>query len=128
MMNLDEAIKHCEEKGCGDTKCAAEHRQLAEWLKEVKELRSENYPKLTEGIGETRLGFTYEQIHAIERYVIRYIDYTLRLQSKPVEWNIDNAKCGDILAYPDGTLAVFNYRLGGLNAGLYMSFLVCSST
>lgn len=39
-MTLDEAIKHCEE--VADSKCdecGAEHRQLAEWLKELKELR-----------------------------------------------------------------------------------------
>lgn len=50
-MTLDEAIKHCEEvaeeqeKYCPTqpgkrdehAECAAEHRQLAEWLKELKE-------------------------------------------------------------------------------------------
>ena len=60
MTTLDEAIKHCEEKAkelkakvpykiFGDEwqqededcmKCAEEHEQLAEWLKELKELRS----------------------------------------------------------------------------------------
>ena len=57
MYNIDEAIKHCEEKAeeleeeavkgcCDDTEimkkcieCANEHRQLAEWLKELKESR-----------------------------------------------------------------------------------------
>ena len=38
-MTLDEAIKHCEEKSCGNSKCALEHRQLAEWLEELKEYR-----------------------------------------------------------------------------------------
>ena len=55
-MTLDEAIKHCEEKAeekrkdyeraCaynipseGCLKCAEEHEQLAEWLKELKALR-----------------------------------------------------------------------------------------
>lgn len=44
-MTLDEAIIHAEEVAdrCevtdGDCKCAAEHRQLAEWLKELKERR-----------------------------------------------------------------------------------------
>lgn len=41
-MTLDEAIKHCEE--VADSKCdecGAEHRQLAEWLKELKELKEE---------------------------------------------------------------------------------------
>jgi len=58
MMTLDEAIKHCEEvaeeqdKLCkvNDSfnfsqpkweKCAEEHRQLAEWLKELKQLRQQ---------------------------------------------------------------------------------------
>lgn len=39
-MTLDEAIAHCEdvsESACG--KCAEEHRQLAEWLKELRERR-----------------------------------------------------------------------------------------
>lgn len=41
-MTLDEAIKHCEEVAdqCevtdGDLACAESHRQLAEWLKELK--------------------------------------------------------------------------------------------
>lgn len=41
-MTLDEAIEHCEEKAkCGDS-CGMEHKQLAEWLKELKTLREEN--------------------------------------------------------------------------------------
>ena len=64
-MTLEEAIKHCEEQanlleesaaGCDMTdkiekeiacrsgKCAAEHRQLAEWLKELKTLRKQDVP------------------------------------------------------------------------------------
>lgn len=38
-MTLEEAIKHCEEKGRGCTECAADHRQLSNWLKELKNLR-----------------------------------------------------------------------------------------
>ena len=44
-MTIDEAIKHAEEvaeeqvKRC--EKCAEEHRQLAEWLKELKQLREQ---------------------------------------------------------------------------------------
>jgi len=38
-MTLDEAIQHCEEKArCGDA-CGLEHKQLAEWLKELKSYR-----------------------------------------------------------------------------------------
>ena len=45
-MKLDEAIEHCEEVAdrCavtdGSQKCEAEHRQLAKWLRELKERRS----------------------------------------------------------------------------------------
>jgi hypothetical protein len=42
MLDLESAIKHCEE--VADSKCdecGAEHRQLAEWLKELKELKDE---------------------------------------------------------------------------------------
>lgn len=62
MMTLDEAIQHCEEQvvlleesaegcdlydpvekqiACKSGECAAEHRQLAEWLKELKRLREQ---------------------------------------------------------------------------------------
>ena len=40
-MTLDEAIQHCEEKGCYNTECAIEHRQLAEWLQELKKYKEE---------------------------------------------------------------------------------------
>lgn len=50
-MTLDEAIKHCEEKekeqalnGC--FACAEEHKQLAEWLKELKRYREADIPRL----------------------------------------------------------------------------------
>lgn len=45
MMTLDEAIIHAEKIAdkCavtdGDRKCEAEHRQLAEWLKELRQYR-----------------------------------------------------------------------------------------
>ena len=51
-MTLDNAIKHCEEvaiEKCKlsdsysfeEHKCGEEHRQLAEWLKELKQLREQ---------------------------------------------------------------------------------------
>lgn len=39
MMTLEEAIRHCEEKSCSNSECAAEHRQLAEWLTELQRLK-----------------------------------------------------------------------------------------
>lgn len=38
-MTLEEAIIHCKEKACGNAQCAIEHRQLAEWLQELKQYR-----------------------------------------------------------------------------------------
>ena len=49
-MTLEEAIKHCEDVAdtpCftdEEARCYSEHRQLAEWLKELKQLR-EQKPK-----------------------------------------------------------------------------------
>ena len=50
-MTLEEAIKHCEEKekeqalnGC--FACAEEHKQLAEWLKELKRYREADISRL----------------------------------------------------------------------------------
>lgn len=58
-MTLDEAIKHCEEVVAKyekqaffsmsnegkkyNCKCAEEHKQLAEWLRELKERRTNTY-------------------------------------------------------------------------------------
>lgn len=49
-MTLDEAIKHCEDVaedrcGCAED-CVNEHRQLAEWLKELKAYREADTPRL----------------------------------------------------------------------------------
>lgn len=41
-MLIEEAIKHCEEKAkCGDS-CGMEHKQLANWLRELMQLRYNN--------------------------------------------------------------------------------------
>ena len=42
-MSIDEAIQHCEEMAlCNKNgECGEEHRQLAEWLSELKRLRAE---------------------------------------------------------------------------------------
>lgn len=38
-MTLEEAIKNCEQKSYEHSKCAEEHKQLAEWLKELQVLK-----------------------------------------------------------------------------------------
>ena len=49
-MTIDEAIRHCEEvaEKMNDCECAADHRQLTEWLTELKELREENKVLISE--------------------------------------------------------------------------------
>lgn len=44
-MTLEEAIKHAEEKSKGCSKCNEEHKQLAEWLKELKYYREKSRGK-----------------------------------------------------------------------------------
>ena len=45
MMTLEEAIIHCEKKACDNIECSTEHKQLAEWLKELLELKRNNEDK-----------------------------------------------------------------------------------
>jgi hypothetical protein len=42
MMTLEEAITHCQEKSCGNSECALEHKQLAEWLRELQNRRKQD--------------------------------------------------------------------------------------
>ena len=42
MMTLEEAIEHCTQKACGNDECSKEHKHLAEWLKELQELKANN--------------------------------------------------------------------------------------
>lgn len=41
MMTLDEAIKHCIEvsENCQNEQCGLEHKQLANWLEELRQYR-----------------------------------------------------------------------------------------
>ena len=39
MMTLEEAIEHYKQKACSNSECSKEHIQLAEWLRELQELR-----------------------------------------------------------------------------------------
>lgn len=100
-MTLDEAIQHCEEKSCGNSGCALEHKQLAEWLTELKKLRKiysvmidekkELEPYLTDGFGMKQLGLTWVQVKAIEKYVKRMIEYSFYPQ-KQQEWTKEDTE------------------------------------
>lgn len=45
MMTIEEAIEHCKEQVCDNTECSMQHKQLAEWLSELKAYR-EKYSRL----------------------------------------------------------------------------------
>lgn len=42
MITIDDAILHCEEvaEKCSDSQCGTDHKQLADWLKELKRLKT----------------------------------------------------------------------------------------
>ena len=40
-MTIDEAIEHAEERACGNDRCAKDHAQLADWLRELRRARME---------------------------------------------------------------------------------------
>jgi len=48
MMTLNEAIEHCREKACGNSECALEHQQLADWLEELQTLKSLHWIKMSD--------------------------------------------------------------------------------
>ena len=65
-MTIDEAIQHCEEVAdtpCftdEEAKCYSEHRQLADWLKELKAYR-ETWSKLGMWLADTRLAIAPDE-------------------------------------------------------------------
>ena len=86
-MTLDEAIKHCEEVAweldkkamCIEEayqsteqaeceKCAEDHRQLAEWLTELKE-RRENLTKISEQISSIKRNVKSENSDYLTGYI-----------------------------------------------------------
>ena len=64
-MTLEEAIKHCEERAKCGSSCGKEHKQLAEWLRELKVFR-----KIFKGHRETRPTHNrrprFKRVHGVE--------------------------------------------------------------
>jgi len=52
LLTLEEAIEHCQENAVGDTPCARNHRQLAEWLLELQARRYNKAPTVAWGQGQ----------------------------------------------------------------------------
>ena len=56
-LGLDEAIQHAEEKSRGCSACAADHKQLAEWLRELKSRREADNPQRSEAGSEDQTDY-----------------------------------------------------------------------
>ena len=87
-LTLNEAIKHCEEKtDC--TQCGEEHRQLAEWLKELqhyKDLEEQGYKmanidKVVEQLEEMSVTFCREYGYAEDENVL-YLPDAIKIVKK----------------------------------------------
>jgi hypothetical protein len=69
-MTLDEAIEHAEERStCGDA-CAAEHAQLAQWLREYKSILDSRHNSVTLPVNPVELRSALN--HAIDVLQNRY--------------------------------------------------------
>ena len=94
-MTLDEAIKHAEEvmvenmektkcRNASDPiaincfECAEEHRQLAEWLKELKKYKEKDTPKLViysgDGYADGKMVYDYAECPNCGREFEKYRD------------------------------------------------------
>ena len=71
MMTLNEAIRHAEEKACGNTECTEEYKRLAEWLKELRDLRTA-YKRLSNAVACSRL-----EVESYQRYIQEKIEKRL---------------------------------------------------
>ena len=76
-MTLDEAIKHCTEKACGDcSECAEEHQQLADWLRMLKYLkensvmpiyRKQEWLQIADYYGEKQIPLVIEEMAELRK-------------------------------------------------------------
>ena len=83
-MTLEEAIKHCEEKACGDSECNREHKQLAEWLKELQRLKA--LPSTLDEAAEEFAEEEWDGLHDNDGnplYTADYVEYAFK---KGAEW------------------------------------------
>ena len=116
MMDLDEAIKHCEEvmmenlektkdRNASDPiaincfECADEHRQLAEWLKELKSLKEKADDIDEVGMANIKLALNDEAVKHIKKICNKSdcgkCPYTLKKMSCifsvcPMDWEVND--------------------------------------
>lgn len=67
MMTLDEAIKHATEisETCDNKECGLDHKQLAKWLKELKELR---YTHIQDQLEKDATFYADKNIYEVSMY------------------------------------------------------------
>ena len=102
-MTLDEAIAHAKERSCSNSECALEHKQLSEWLEELKTYRNNDpkyyYRRITiicgDGEYEDYYAGDYLEIYVGNKEIDIYKD-TIEFDSK--KFNITN---GDIINIGD---------------------------
>ena len=99
-MSIDEAIKHCEEvaeKYCEKVEegltaddfcdsCASEHRQLAEWLRELVHLRN-----ITEYLRDMVTCFEFMDSMHYNEDIIEWAESELRVDMREVNADEDNS-------------------------------------
>lgn len=93
-MTLEEAIIHCEEKACGNTQCALEHKQLAEWLKELQELR--RYCSDTKTIEERAIEYAKGQWDLWDADIAKTAYITGATEQKAIDEEVRLKKCDDM--------------------------------
>ena len=118
-MTIEEAIKHCEENVCDNSECSLEHKQLAEWLKELQELKRNNTSndEMTNG---KKLNATTTDKNMSNKMFSKLIDY-YKSQFFPekeegVKLSIDGAMCvpvnGEYVGVkPDGSLTSYSEQV-----------------
>lgn len=111
-MDLDEAIKHCEEVADShdsikqikavtleECRCASEHHQLAEWLKELKSLKEKANDIDEVGMANIKLALNDGAIKHIQKICNKSecgkCPYTLKKMSCifsvcPVDWEVND--------------------------------------
>ena len=122
-MTLDEAIIHCEEVAdrCdvtdGNIKCANEHRQLAEWLKDYKRLiEQEPFPRGQKCGKDGRVDMT-EAERIICKIYLEDLDkngtcneYKLLMrmleQDSTTDLSTDSSTAGDCISREDALMAL----------------------
>ena len=123
-MTLDEAIKHCNEVACKHDKCAMEHKQLAQWLIELKgykeqKLTNKVEPKFNAGDWlqyRNAKPFFVEEITK-QGYINGDSCLPFNWENEIHLWTIQDAKDGDLIyvcTEEKGVQAIFHEYKNGI--------------